>query len=218
MIALPIIGIVCCLAYVVFVVFKFGVPTSISETYYLLDDKWDWLFSAWCVLTAGPFGFYWFTVSPKNLAWIPIVVCISLLMIGVSCRYKSGPKSEGGIVRGNQVDSNVYVRGEKTFLEFLKEIFEKFKPSEFLKYGWARPIHYVSSLIAIILSTVYICIVNPLAIPSVVLSYVMFIIIGLNVDGTYNKDYSVDVDNKAWIFFMEVVCFIQLFVFIWTKF
>ena len=72
MIALPIISIVCCIAYIIYVLLKYGVPVSISETYYLLPNKWDWLFAAWSVLTSVPFGIYWYTVSPDNLKWIPI--------------------------------------------------------------------------------------------------------------------------------------------------
>lgn len=215
MIALPIISIICCFAYIFYIVFKYNVPVSISETYYLLPNKLDWLFSAWCALTAVPAGFYWYSIAPSGLKWIPIVVAVAVTMIGVSCRYKSTEKQEGGIVRGNQKES-LALKDAKSFKEFLKELLAKFNPKEFLQYGWARPIHYVASLLAITLCTVYICIVNKLAIPSVILSYITFIIIGMKVNGTYNKNYSTDVDNKSWIFFMEVVCFIQIFIFMWT--
>lgn len=221
MISLPIISIVLCFAYIIFILFKYGVPTSISETYYLLPNKWDWMFSAWCVLTAIPFGIWWFTISPTNLCWIPILVMLGMAMIGVSCRYKSGPKKEDGYIPNISIDDIVKTKKlnssekRKSIKEFLKELLAKFKPSEFLKYGWARPIHYISSLVVIILTSVWIAIINPIAIASMVLSYVMFILIGVNTPAVYNKDYSVDVDNKAWIFFMEVVCFLQLFIFVW---
>ena len=98
MIALPIISIVLCFAYIIFILFKYGVPASISETYYILPNKWDWLFSAWCVLTSVPFGFWWYTISPANMVWIPIVVVLGVCMIGVSSRYKSGPKKDDDYV------------------------------------------------------------------------------------------------------------------------
>ena len=218
MISLPIISIVLCFAYIIFILFKYGVPVSISETYYLLPNKWDWLFSAWCSLTAIPFGFWWFTISPKNLCWIPIVVVLCMVMIGVSCRYKSGPKRDGGDNYVPEVRFDTEKPAvKKSFKEFIKELLEKFKPSVFFKYGWARPIHYISSLVTITLVTVYLCLTSVAAIASMVLSYVMFILIGVNTPGAYNPDYSVDVDNKAWIFFMEVVCFLQLFIFVWDK-
>lgn len=219
MISLPIISIVLCFAYIIFILFKYGVPVSISETYYLLPNKWDWLFSAWCALTAIPFGFWWFTVTPKNLCWIPIVVVLCMVMIGVSCRYKSGPKrqQEDTYVPKPTYDSYKPSVEKKSFKEFIKELIEKFKPSNFLKYGWARPIHYISSLICIGLITAYLCMTSVIAIASMVLSYVMFILVGMVTPGVYNPDYSVDVDNKAWIFFMEVVCFLQLFIFVWEK-
>ena len=221
MIALPIISIVFCLAYIIFIIFKFGVPVSLSETYYLLDSKWDWLFAAWTVLTGVPFSIYWFMIAPPGLKWIPVTVAIAILMIGVACCYKSGPKSVDGytpdIVKGEEnAVKEEEKKVKKSFWEFIKELLAKFKPSEFFKYGPARLIHYANSLIAIILTTVYICMVyGNAAIASTLIMYVMFILIGMKVDGVYNKDYSADVDNKAWIFFMEVICFVQLFVFIW---
>ena len=215
MISLPIISIICCIAYVIFILFKYGVPVSISETYYLLPNKWDWMFSAWCVLTAAPLGFYWFTIAPPSLKWMPIVCVLAMLFIGVSCRYKSGPKDPDDIVRGNTAESVTVARAD-SFWSFIKEILAKFKPSEFLKYGWARPIHYINSLLVITLSTVYICMMNPAAILSTIFYYVMFILVGIKVDGVYNKNYSADVDNKAWIFMMEVICFINLFIFMWN--
>lgn len=220
MIALPIISIICCYAYIIFILFKYGVPVSLSETYYILPVKWDWLFSAWTVLTAMPFGIYWFTVAPANLKWVPIVVAIALLMIGVADCYKSGPKKEykecgtqGFIARGSYYDRKWE---EGSIWDKIKMLLSKFNPKEFFKYGPARFIHYVNSLIAIILSTVYICMTcGTQSIVCTIISYVVFIIIGLKVDGAYNEDYSCDVDNKAWIFFMEIICLNNLFVFIW---
>ena len=216
MIALPIISIVFCVAYIVFILFKYGVPVSLSETYYLLPNKWDWLFAAWTVLTAIPMGIYWFIMAPVGLKWIPVVVCVALAMIGVACCYKSGPKQIDGykpdIVCGDT--KKAYVK--QTFWEFIKDLLKKFSPKEFFKYGPARLIHYVNSLIAIIFTTIYICMMAPVVgVVFTILMYIMFILIGMKVDGVYNKDYSADVDNKAWIFFMEIICLMGIFIFIW---
>ena len=217
MISLPIISIVCCLAYVIFILFRYGVPVSISETYYILPNKWDWMFSAWCVLTSVPLGIWWTVETLANrpgLVWIPIVCVMAMLFIGVSCRYKSGPKYEDSVVKGDILPKSMKAEGKKSVRGFLKEMVEKFRPSEFLKYGWARPIHYFNSILLITLTTVFVCIVNPVALYSTIFLYLMFILIGLKVDGVYNRDYSADVDNKAWIFFMEVIWFIQMFVYL----
>ena len=203
MISLPIISLLSCLAYTIFVIFKFGVPTSLSETFYLLPEKWRWLFSAWCVLTAAPLGIYWFTISPTNLCWIPIVCMIGLLFVAVSCDYKAPITTNESIVSGNQIKS-----------KSLKELLKSLSFKELFKNGWTKPIHYLNSILIIILSTIYICIINPNAIMTTLLLYPMFIIIGLKVDGVYNALYSADVDNKAWIFFMEVICFMNIFAFI----
>lgn len=215
MLVLPIISVVCCIAYIIYILFTFGVPVSLSETYYLLPNKIDWLFGAWCVTTAGPFGLYWFNIAQQNhpeLLWIPIVCVIAMLFVGVSCRYKSDTKEVNNITGHRpKSDSESIAHGG-----FWRDLASKFKPSEFLKYGWARPIHYVSSLLIILLSTIYICIIDHTAILSTILLYSLFILIGLKVDGVYNERYSVDVDNRAWIFMIEVVCFINLFIFVWA--
>lgn len=222
MISLPIISIVFCFAYIIFILFKYGVPVSISETYYLLPNKWDWLFAAWTILTSVPFCIYWWDVSPDNLKWIPITVAIALLLVGAACCYKSGPKQIEGYVP--QTVKGKYVRGLNTIakdnkswwqkiIEYLKT---KFDPKNFFKYGPARLIHYANSLIAIILSTIYICLTcGTQAIVSTIISYVVWMLIGSKIDGVYNPDYSLDVNNSVWIFFMEIICFVQLFVFIW---
>lgn len=216
MIALPIISIVFCYAYIIFILFKYGVPVSLSETYYLLPVKWDWLFSAWTVMTSLPIGIYWFMVAPPGLKWIPVTVALALLMIGVADCYKSGPKRDYML---NGTEPKVAVGksgGRKKFVEFFKELFAKFNPKEFFKYGFARLIHYTNSLIAIILTTVYICLIGgATTIAYTIISYVIFIIIGLKVPGVYNQDYSTDVDHQSWIFFMEIVCLNSIFVFLW---
>lgn len=221
MIALPIISIIFCFAYIIFILFKYGVPVSISETYYLLPNKWDWVFAAWSVLTSVPFGIYWWNVSPDNLKWIPITVMIALLLVGAACCYKSGPKKEDwyepAIVQGDLPRlTRRFALGtvEQTWWQKLIEYLKtKFNPKVFFKYP-ARVIHYVNSLVAIILSTIYICkTCGSTAIAGTIISYVVWIIIGMKVDGVYNPDYSLDVNNKAWIFFMEVICLINLFVF-----
>lgn len=222
MISLPIISIVFCFAYIIFILFKYGVPVSISETYYLLPNKWDWLFAAWTILTSVPFCIYWWDVSPDNLKWIPITVAIALLLVGAACCYKSGPKQIEGYVpqtvKGKYVrDLNTIAKENKSWwqkiIEYLKT---KFDPKNFFKYGPARLIHYANSLIAIILSTIYICLTcGTQAIVSTIISYVVWMLIGSKIDGVYNPDYSLDVNNSVWIFFMEIICFVQLFVFIW---
>ena len=203
MISLPIISVVCCVAYLVFVLFKIGVPVSFSETFYLLPAKWRWLFSAWIVLTALPLAIYWFTISPDNLKWMSVVCAIALLFISVSCDYKSPVQVEGNIKKGNTENSRS-----------VKEMLKSLSFKTIFKDGWIKPLHYINSLIAIILSTIYLCIVAKTAIVSTLLLYPVFILIGLKVDGVYNSLYSLDVNNKAWIFFMEVVCFMNLYIFI----
>jgi hypothetical protein len=227
MITLPIISIVFTVLFVAFILVKYGVPVSLSETYYILPTKLDWMFSAWTGLLALPMGIYWFCVSPDNLKWIPVTVAIALLMIGAADCYKSGPKKEyaargiSQVIQKGDPRKDVNTGAKKMrFIERIAALFrdlkEKFNRKEFFKYGPARLIHYTNSLIAIILTTVYVCITGGApAIAATCLCYPFAVVAGLKVDGVYNPDYSADVDNKAWIFFMEAVCLGLLFIFIW---
>jgi len=206
MIALPIISFICCIAYIIFIVFKYGVPVSLSETFYLLPEKIDWLFSAWCTMVAVPLGIYWFMLAPGYLCWIPLLVMFGLLFTGVSCRYKGGCKCEGC----NEVEDIEEVI-LLPFWQKIKSMLKAFNP----KNGSAKFIHFVCSIMAIILSTVYICIMNKYGWLSVIFFYPLMIAIGLNIPGVYNKNTALDTNDSAWIFFMEVVCFCLLFIFIW---
>lgn len=228
MISLPIIYIVLWVAYTILILFKFGVPVSYSETSYLFSSKWDWLFGAWCASSAL-FGFYWFTVAPPELKWISVVTIMAILMIGVSSFYKSDHEKIPTVQTGNIIkmaedsgEVRVYTqkpdngKTKKSFKEWLKEILAKFNPKEFLKYGWVRPIHYINSLIAIVMINIYTILTVPnYAATFAVLMNIVFILIGTRVDGAYNPKFSVDIDNKSWIFFLEVIAFMQMFIFIW---
>lgn len=218
-IALPIISIIASIAYIAGIVFKYGVPVSLSETYYLLPNKWDWLFSAWTVMMV-PFGLYWYNIAPDNLKWMAIVTLIALLMIGVADCYKSGhTKTDVDKQIKSSQFANAYKKlmldkKEHSFWQRIKDLLKQFNPKDFFKYGLARFLHYTNSLLAIALSTVYICMTAGVsAIVSTCLSYVVFIITGSKVDGVYNPNYSLDYNNSAWIFFMELVCIINMFVF-----
>ena len=227
MISLPIISIIFCIAYVTFILMKYGVPVSISETYYILPVKMDWMFTAWTALLALPFGIYRFNVSPAGLKWIPVTVAIAILMIGAADCYKSGPKKEYAergietkIQKGSPTADVNKGSSKMRFIDriimLFKDLKEKFSRKEFFKYGPARLIHYVNSLIAIILTTVWVCIAGGApAIAATCLCYPFAIVAGLKIDGVYNPDYSADVDSKTWIFFMEMVCLGLLFIFIW---
>lgn len=222
MIVLPIISIVACFSYIFYIVFKYGVPVSISETYYILPNKWDWLFSAWTVLTAVPFGLYWYQVAPDGLKWMPVSVMIAMLMIGVADCYKSGPKKDQGDypmprTTGKVTKFTIWKRMTegRPFIKKLKELLKQFNPKEFFKFGLARFLHYTNSLFAIIVSTIYIIMTaGTAAIISTILLYVAFIVVGLKTDGVYNPDYSLDTNNSTWTFNMEVVCFVNLFTYV----
>lgn len=203
MIALFIISIITSFAYIAYILFKFGVPVSLSETFYILPNKQKWLFSAFCTSLAVMLGIYWFYIAPPSLKWIAVVCAVALLFVTVSCDYKSQYDSKS-IVKGSQH------KNKRT----LKEILESFSLKKLFSNGWAKPLHYANSILLIILSTIYICIVNPNAIIATVLNYIVFVVIGLKVDGVYNKLLSSDLNNSAAIFFGEIVCILHVFIFL----
>lgn len=227
MIALPIVSIIFTILFVTFILVKYGVPVSLSETYYILPTHLDWLFSAWTALLALPFGIYWFMVSPANLKWIPVVAAVATLMTGAADCHRSGPKKEYAarkistvLAKGNVNDKLNPGATKMRFIEraiaFFKDLKEKSNRKELFKHGPARLIHYTNSFIAIILTTIYICITGGTpAIAATCLCYPFAIVAGLKVDGVYNPDYSADINNKTWIFLMEMVCLGLLFIFIW---
>ena len=92
MLLLPIISIILWVSYIIFVLCKFGIPTTISETYYLLSKKWDWIFAVWFFVTSTPLCIYWFIIAPHGLKWFPIANWVAMVTIGLCGCYKSGPK------------------------------------------------------------------------------------------------------------------------------
>jgi len=208
MIALPIISAVFCFAYIIYIVLKYGVPTSLSETYYLLPNKQDWMFSGWCVLSSVPLCIW--LVMTQPYIWMPIVITLCLLFVGVSCRYKSECKC-------NNPEHN---HGEQvpfediqllSFWQKIKSMLSAFNP----KNGMAAFLHYVCSILAIILMSSYLCLIHSTACIAICVLYPMFILIGMQVPGTYNESTVLDTNDSAWIFFMEVITFTNIFIFIW---
>jgi len=62
------------LAYVTFIWSKYGIQKSISESYYMLPKKWNWLFVAFCWLFAFPAmilgGSYWMLFAGGGIVFV----------------------------------------------------------------------------------------------------------------------------------------------------
>lgn len=62
------------LSYVIFIWSKYGVQKSISESYYVLPKKWNWLFVAFCWLFAFPAmiigSSYWMLLAAGGIVFV----------------------------------------------------------------------------------------------------------------------------------------------------
>lgn len=74
-------------AYILFVLVRFRVPKSISETYYLLGKR-GWVFQL--VLAVIVFTLYptWVSIASYELVWLVFVACTSLLFVAFAPRTK----------------------------------------------------------------------------------------------------------------------------------
>jgi hypothetical protein len=76
-------------AYVVAVVRRFGVPTSISESYYLWPrGRGQWLFNGFCLLAALPMVAFWFEISPDPWRFLVFFACAPLGFVGAAGAFK----------------------------------------------------------------------------------------------------------------------------------
>ena len=215
---LPIISIVLWVSYIIFVLCKFGIPTTISETYYLLSKKWDWIFAVWFFATSTPLCIYWFIIAPHGLKWFPIANWIAMVTIGLCGCYKSGPKDPESvkcISKGDDVQEEKQpVQPIRALIGYSKRLVAKFKPQNLFKYGWKRLVHYVNALGALVLSPVYLWVTAKITVIASLLIYFCSILIGTRVQAVYNWKYSTNHSHNAWVFFAEIICFVQLFIFI----
>ena len=220
MLLLPIISIILWVSYIIFVLCKFGIPTTISETYYLLSKKWDWIFAVWFFVTSTPLCIYWFIIAPHGLKWFPIANWVAMVTIGLCGCYKSGPKDPESvkcISKGDETPAETErqpFRPVRSLIGYSKRIVAKFKPQNLFKYGWKRLVHYINALGAIVLSTVYLWITAKITVIASLLIYFCSILIGTRVKAVYNWKYSTNRSHNAWVFFAEIICFVQLFIFI----
>ena len=84
MISLFLISLVSFLGYMTFIVLKYGMPASISETYYLLPKKIGRIvFWAWTVLVALPLMIFGAEISPDRFPCEFMIFFCGTFLIGV---------------------------------------------------------------------------------------------------------------------------------------
>lgn len=84
-------------AYVITMIVLFGVPASISETYYLLEREGrglGWLFTAFCWGVSFTLLPAWLDMTPEAYRFVPFLAAAGLLFVGAAPQFKvslSGP-------------------------------------------------------------------------------------------------------------------------------
>lgn len=71
-------------AYIAYIVARYGVPASISESHYLLPRPWKWLFTAFCWGVALTIAVPWFALTPDAWQPLPFISIGGLLFVGGS--------------------------------------------------------------------------------------------------------------------------------------
>lgn len=91
MTTLIIISLVIFLAYFLMTYAWFGIPYSISDTYYKLESRKKgagWLFSAMCVSVGGLLLPTLLEQTPENYQFTAFLACVGLIFVGVAPQFK----------------------------------------------------------------------------------------------------------------------------------
>lgn len=73
------------LSYMVAIIARYGIPASVSESYYLLPLKWNAAFTLFCVAVAMTLLPAWLDKSPGPL---PFLACAGLAFVGVAAKFR----------------------------------------------------------------------------------------------------------------------------------
>ena len=89
MIAFYILSLVVFTAYVAAILGRYGVPTSISESYYLMPKKYGGpFFNGFCLLAAVPLLVFWLDLSPEKWQFLVFLSCAPLTFVGAAGAFK----------------------------------------------------------------------------------------------------------------------------------
>lgn len=96
------ISLIIFIAYVSTMLLMFGIPASISDTYYLLERKrrgLGWLFTAFCWGVAFTLLPAWLDMTPDVYQAFPFLAAAGLMFVGAAPQFKlplTGPVHYGG--------------------------------------------------------------------------------------------------------------------------
>lgn len=92
MVTLLLITAVLFIFYNIFILWKFGIPESLSATSYLFKEKYNqhWWFSLICVIIIIGLFPNWVTISTLNTQFLVFLSCCGILFIGASPFFLKG--------------------------------------------------------------------------------------------------------------------------------
>lgn len=91
MTTLIIISVIIFLAYLVGMYIYFGIPYSISDTYYKLENRkkgTGWLFSAMCIGVGGLLLPALLELTPESYQFTAFLACAGLIFVGAAPQFK----------------------------------------------------------------------------------------------------------------------------------
>ena len=89
---LPYISFATFIAYILWICVAFGVPESISETYYILERRRKGrglIFTIWCWIVALLLLPYWLEISSENTQFLAFFAALGLCFVGAAPRFRS---------------------------------------------------------------------------------------------------------------------------------
>lgn len=85
-----IIFLIISLIYNGYIIYKYGIPVSLSETSYLLGGNKRYLFTGYCYLSAFLVIPVLLGIVPETLTFLPFLMCVGLLFSGATPLFKKG--------------------------------------------------------------------------------------------------------------------------------
>ena len=85
-----IIFLIMSLIYNGYIISKYGIPVSLSETSYLLGGNRRYFFTLYCYITAFLIIPVLISTVPETLVFLPFLMCSGLLFAGASPLFKTG--------------------------------------------------------------------------------------------------------------------------------
>lgn len=75
------------LLYVIYIIINYGIPKSISATYYLIKPKW--IFSLILILSIALSFNQFMNITPDSFKFLPFIFCSGIMFVAAAPNFKS---------------------------------------------------------------------------------------------------------------------------------